>query len=188
MTFKEAVEIFINRGYEQVDGGSIYNADKWRDSVIIISNWLQQNTCANYIPTPTKITCNPSSNFIIEELNKLSSVQPKLTECEDAISREQALKEFEKDQYHREYCIEHEIDRSISMEMVRIRLHDLPSVQPKQKTGHWIFTKTIFDRYGYTAECSSCHKKWETYDEIAFEKEHNYCFKCGTKMKKEGEE
>jgi hypothetical protein len=42
MTFEEAREIFLNRGYEQVDGGSIYNADKWRDSVIVISDWLQQ--------------------------------------------------------------------------------------------------------------------------------------------------
>ena len=56
-------------------------------------------------------------------------------QTEDAISRRAALREFEKDQYRLEYCKEHGIDRSISMEMVRIRLHDLPPVTPKQR---WI--------------------------------------------------
>lgn len=50
------------------------------------------------------------------------------------------------------------------------------------KTGRWIFTKTIFDTHGCTAECSNCHKKWKTYDTIRFEEEHDYCPKCGTKM------
>lgn len=49
MTFEEAREIFLNRGYEQVDGGSIYNADKWRDSVIVISDWLQKEPCEDAI-------------------------------------------------------------------------------------------------------------------------------------------
>lgn len=49
MTFEEAKEIFINRGYEQVDGGSIYNADRWRQSVIVISDWLQQEPCEDAI-------------------------------------------------------------------------------------------------------------------------------------------
>lgn len=49
MTIEEAREIFINRGYEQVDGGSIYNPDKWRESVIVISDWLQQELCDDAI-------------------------------------------------------------------------------------------------------------------------------------------
>ena len=53
----------------------------------------------------------------------------------DLISRQAALREFEKDQYRIEYCKEHGIDRSISMEMVRIRLHNLPPATPKQR---WI--------------------------------------------------
>lgn len=92
MTFEEAKQIFLNRGYEQVDGGSIYNADKWRDSVIVISNWLQQEPvdavsradaikavttmCEEY--TSTKSTYHPHIDFVVEELNKLPSVQPKL--------------------------------------------------------------------------------------------------------------
>ena len=56
-------------------------------------------------------------------------------QTDDAIRRQSAFREFEKDQYRLEYCKEHGIDRSISMEMVRIRLHDLPPVTPKQR---WI--------------------------------------------------
>lgn len=51
--------------------------------------------------------------------------------CGDLISRKAIFEEFENDQYHLEFCKEHHIDRSISMEMVRIRLHDLPHVTPQ---------------------------------------------------------
>lgn len=49
MNFEEAKEIFLNRGYEQVEGGSIYNPDKWRESVIVISDWLRQEPCDDVI-------------------------------------------------------------------------------------------------------------------------------------------
>jgi hypothetical protein len=51
----------------------------------------------------------------------------------------------------------------------------------ERKVGKWVFTKTIFDKYGCTAECPSCHKKWKTYDEIRFEKENKFCPNCGNR-------
>lgn len=51
----------------------------------------------------------------------------------------------------------------------------------ERKQGKWVFTKTIFDKYGCTAECPSCHKKWKTYDEIRFEKENKFCPNCGNR-------
>lgn len=62
----------------------------------------------------------------------------------DLISRKAILEEFENDQYHLEFCKEHHIDRSISMEMVRIRLHDLPSVNP-QPCEDTISRQTVLD-------------------------------------------
>ena len=56
------------------------------------------------------------------------------------------------------------------------------ALEQESKTGHWIFTKTMFDKHGCTAECSDCRKKWKTYDTIRFEKEHNYCPNCGAKI------
>ena len=83
MTFKEAKEIFLNRGYEHVEGGSIYNADKWRDSVIVISDWLKQEQAdavsrADAIEVVNHMLMGERNHKIValEELKQLSSVQP----------------------------------------------------------------------------------------------------------------
>lgn len=58
--------------------------------------------------------------------------------CEDEVSRQAVLNAIEKAQYSRDFCKEHHIDYSISMEMVRIVLHDLPPVTPAEKVRRWI--------------------------------------------------
>lgn len=68
---------------------------------------------------------------------------------------------------------------------VRNFVKDFPSVTPTRKIGKWVFTKTIFDKYGYTVECQSCHKKWKTYDEIRWKKENKFCPDCGAEMESE---
>ncbi len=45
MTFEEAKKIFLNRGYIEVPGGTYYDADKWRESITVISKWLEQEPC-----------------------------------------------------------------------------------------------------------------------------------------------
>ena len=42
MTREEAKTVFLNRGYVEVEGGTIYDADKWRESCRVISEWLEQ--------------------------------------------------------------------------------------------------------------------------------------------------
>lgn len=42
MTREEAKRIFLNRGFVEVDGGNIFDSDKWRESCRIISEWLEQ--------------------------------------------------------------------------------------------------------------------------------------------------
>lgn len=42
MTHEEAKQIFLSRGYVEVNGGIIYDADKWRESYRVISEWLEQ--------------------------------------------------------------------------------------------------------------------------------------------------
>lgn len=41
MTKEEAKEIFLNRGF--VNG--LFDGDKWRQSIVIISKWLEQEPC-----------------------------------------------------------------------------------------------------------------------------------------------
>lgn len=49
MTFEEAKKIFLNRGYIEVSGGTYYDADKWRESITVISKWLEQEPCVDAI-------------------------------------------------------------------------------------------------------------------------------------------
>lgn len=42
MTREEAKIIFLNRGYIEVDGGSYFDGNKWRESVVVISEWLKE--------------------------------------------------------------------------------------------------------------------------------------------------
>ena len=37
MTKEEAKQIFLNRGFVEVDGGSIFDGDKWREACYLIS-------------------------------------------------------------------------------------------------------------------------------------------------------
>lgn len=49
MTREEAKNVFLNRGYVEVEGGTIYDADKWRESCRVISEWLEQEPCEDAI-------------------------------------------------------------------------------------------------------------------------------------------
>lgn len=42
MTREEAKEVFLNRGYVQVNGGEIFDGNKWRQSIVVISEWLKE--------------------------------------------------------------------------------------------------------------------------------------------------
>ena len=49
MTREEAKEVFINRGYVNVKGGTIFDGDKWRQSVEVITEWLKEQPCEEAI-------------------------------------------------------------------------------------------------------------------------------------------
>ena len=183
MTREEAKEIFLNRGYEQVDGGSIYNPDKWRESVIVISDWLRQDCddaisradaikavttmCEEY--TPTKSTYHPHIDFVVEELNKLPSVRPKSAECEDAISRQAVLE------------LQYRIDDSATLstrDVVNVEdIEGLPPFTPQPKTGHWraVYQGDCIINY----RCSEC-EFGNTFGKNTYRM--NYCPNCGAKM------
>lgn len=45
MTREEAKQVFLNRGMIEVDGGSIFDGNKWREACRVISEWLEQEPC-----------------------------------------------------------------------------------------------------------------------------------------------
>lgn len=49
MTREEAKEVFFNRGFIKVDGGIVYNPNKWVEACAIISDWLKQEPCEDII-------------------------------------------------------------------------------------------------------------------------------------------
>lgn len=49
MTIEEAKNILINRGFVEVNGYKIFDGNKWRNSIAIISKWLEQEPCGDCI-------------------------------------------------------------------------------------------------------------------------------------------
>ena len=42
MTIEEAIEIFLNRGWIKADGGTYFDGDKWREAIMIISDYFRK--------------------------------------------------------------------------------------------------------------------------------------------------
>ena len=113
--------------------------------------------------------------YLRETLKMLQAEQ-----CENTVSKEDVIKAVDHHTFDTDdgLCLDEDIS---------IILEELPTVKPTRKKGKWIFYKTIFDKHGHTVECSSCHKKWKTYDEIRWRKENKFCPNCGVEMESEEE-
>ena len=108
---------------------------------------------------------------IIELADKALEQEP----CEDCISRK-LLSDNICEGISCNECSFNEIDDESGC-LLQKRLDELPSVQPKPKTGHWI--KVTNGRGGH--ECDLCHEYAPSYQSG---EEHltNYCPNCGAKM------
>ena len=84
-----------------------------------------------------------------------------LTECEDTISREDAIKLVECSGYDLQF-------RTDNADMCN-DVRKLPSVTPSKPKGHWIKCKNDY-------ECSECGGRSEWY--------YDYCHDCGVEMNK----
>lgn len=97
------------------------------------------------------------------------------------IDADVAIRTLENSRYSPDYCKEHGIDHSISMEMVRILLNVLPSAESECKTGQWIQLTCDSAEWWYCSECNGRVQMnpWAKY---------NYCPNCGTDMRSEQNE
>lgn len=64
-------------------------------------------------------------------------------------------------------------------------LKNLPSAQPKHKTGHWIYRKEL-SKHGDMWSCSECNEK--TTVSVMGKPRHNFCPLCGADMRGETNE
>ena len=95
--------------------------------------------------------------------------------CEDAVSRQAALKAFE--ELPHEYKTKEQRARTGGIAACQFIIRELPSITPKQRTGKWINNHT---------QCSIC--EWGIEDDgvgSAMMLFFPYCPNCGAKM--EGE-
>ena len=140
MTIEEAKNILINRGFVEINGYQIYDGDKWRNAIALISKWLEQQPCENTINQKIdefELNGKTAEIWIIKGKLQirylgiihnipLSSVVPQY--CEDAVSRQSALNVVHR--YFEHYL---QLNDDICLDGLR----SLPSVEPKEKTG-WI--------------------------------------------------
>lgn len=134
MTREEAKEIFLNRGYIEVEGGTIFDGDKWREACSVISKWLEQE------------------------------------HCEDAISRDAAIKALDKILVKYKQFLHRGMVLELAVALIRV-----PTVQPKEKVGHWI---DITNKNGtvIAVRCNRCGKS----PKHAIKSD--FCPNCGSPM------
>ena len=151
MTREEAIQILkiLKEDYWDDDGYG-HETKEYDDTMLALGmaiEALEQEPCEGAIKYFNTIyelsqTLGVSYDFIDEKIKEiiqtLKDKALKQEPCVDAISRQAFEDAIEKAQYSRDFCKEHHIDYSISMEMVRIVLHDLPPVKPAEKVGQWI--------------------------------------------------
>lgn len=100
---------------------------------------------------------------------------------DDLISR-QTLKQT---MYHEAFEIDTEMQKWDGGCWIRYKLFEkivdiLPSVQPKQKTGRWIYMKDCEDWF-----CSNCKDIFMLLEGTPKDNDYNYCPNCGAKMRME---
>ena len=195
MTLDEAKNILINRGFIEINGGQVFDGNKWRNAIAVISKWLEQQPCEDCI----------SRQAVLDKLNRLieverlqgtdemgygrervsayecmihsieseylyPSVNPQQP-CEDCISRQAVLDLCD---MRDEYKIPYEYDDGDAHikgydegRIINVtKLKMLPLVTPKEKTGKW-----IYDEKSRVYRCSCCNRfpwrvKLEKHDEI----------------------
>ncbi len=94
MTIEEAKIILINRGFVEINGDLVFDGNKWRNAITVISKWLEQEPCEDCISRKSAIDamikleqddiecygCAIPEGFnstpVIEALNSLPSVTP----------------------------------------------------------------------------------------------------------------
>ena len=146
MTKEEAKIVFLNRGYVEVEGGTIYDANKWRKSCRVISEWLEQEPSSDCISRQETIDTIRQlyidlaiQKYVIDILKALPSVKPQ--PCEDAISRQAVLDSIERMKPYQQ-------DADDIMEMIQ----NFPPVKPQEScdvpdtnVGDIISKQTVLD-------------------------------------------
>ena len=107
--------------------------------------------------------------------------------CEDAVSREAALKALA--ELPHEYKTKEQRARTGGIAACQVIVGELPPVSPKPQTGKWTDAKLYFDSSWATcSECKECARQKTKNDGLGFSIWFlKYCPNCGAKMEGENE-
>jgi len=85
MTREEAKKVFLNRGYIKVEGGTIFDANKWREACSVISKWLEEEPCRDAVSRAAVFR---------EIINEPSCVMTLFDDDEDVISQQNIIEKL----------------------------------------------------------------------------------------------
>jgi len=71
MTREEAKAVFLNRGYIEVDNGTYYSPDKWRESCRVISEWLEQEPSKDMEEIEEVINCDADAEIKLKMISNI---------------------------------------------------------------------------------------------------------------------
>ena len=124
---------------------------------------------------PDEFSPEVCERFVINLISELPSYR-----CEDAISREELDKALY-EHFHEEDSPNNITD--VHLGAVRNFIKNFPSVNPKPKTGHWIYDDEHSSWSNETYKCSCCKRAiivpYEAREAVY--KDYPYCH-CGAKM------
>lgn len=155
MTKEEAKEVFLNRGF--VNG--FFDGDKWRESIVVISKWLEQDPCEDCISRQAVLEI---FGYVMDYWREHAiDVEPH--EIKDALI----------EQY----------------EFTAKELSKLPPVTPKPKIGHWIVNEwgnISCSECGCTALYDKVYPGESVFGQ-AIRVKSTFCPTCGIRMQAESE-
>ena len=133
----------------------------------------RENFMSDVYNTLDFLPTNNEANRIIDSFDRVTSglnQQP----CDDCVRREEALMALTGD--ITDCTVEEYIAR------LREKLSKLPSVTPKEKTGHWVNAKVgkLFSSNDY--KCSECGNILDFDGVNCGRGDANYCPNCGARM------
>lgn len=207
MTIKEAKEIFLNRGF--VNG--LFDGDKWRQSIVVISKWLEQEPCEDCRTCNKWSECecgekgHKNSTSIGYSIGNCKNYEP----CKDCTNKEFVeivvsyppadlcvYPEYKGKPY---YSIKYRENGkeyytgfgTYNIEILSqwIKEYFITGVQPK--TGHWEWVQYDYNpKLGdwHCSECRSVVVECVSKEEKGGIPLYKYCPQCGVKMESENKE
>ena len=194
MTKEEAKNILINRGFVEINGDQVFDGNKWRNAITVISKWLEQEPCEDWYDVPSdEMTLEQARQAVKDLRKKLAEdlINQRATTCRHGGHCEwvacDKCNHYEPDGLNQQPC-EDCISRQAVIDTILNskssfkndfacgffidKIRDLPPVTPNEKTGKWIRTT---DKSGHLVwECDKCgwQQRFNT----------NFCPDCGARM------